>query len=167
MRHVERVDGSTASRLDVSSVLQGSALWRTLVQASTKIRVSEAAEPRRSFRDSVTQFVRKGFARCGALSVLTAARRAALMSPVMQGSALRRTLVQASANIRVSEAAEPRRSFRDSVTRFVRKGFARCGALSVLTASRLEVLQGSALWRAPEPGFTKIRANGSHGDPLR
>jgi hypothetical protein len=63
-------------------------------------------------------------ARSGTLVWIPVARRVASMSPVLQGSALRRALIQPPRKSGASGCAEPRQSFRRSRCRFVRKGLA-------------------------------------------
>jgi hypothetical protein len=96
---------STASRLEVPDF---AGVCPIASPASQRFNSTRGVKPRRSFRQSRSRFVRRGFAQTGTLSVLLCpgSTGAASKCPILQGSALLRALIQPP---RKSGCEEPRR----------------------------------------------------------
>jgi hypothetical protein len=121
-------------------------------------RKSGCAKPRRSIRPVPPVRAQGIRAQTGMRCWISAARRIASIRSILQGSALWHAPDPAGTNIRVIRGAESRRSFRVESPVRVQESVAQPGTLVV--SKRRSVLQGSALWRTPDPAGTNIRVSG-------
>jgi hypothetical protein len=148
------IPSSTACRFDELG-LQGSALWRTSDPAATKIRAIGAAKPRRSIRAASAGSCARDWRpnRHALVDAENTANR--LDEPCFAGVCPIASPDPAATKIRGREATA---IHSRSVCRFVRKGLTP-------KAARKACCCVQVARRAPEYGFTKIKAYGA-GTPL-